>query len=148
MMCRLNKALYSLKQSSQLWYKYFSSFLLKKLGLSQINANHSIFITKHSLKNPIVNTFVDNIKIMGPERSKTIEKVKKKLATAFEIVDMGPISFYLGLKVEQNREIKIIKLFQPAYIQKVLAKYHLNKANSTNTLMKEVILEPNFSETI
>lgn len=45
MVCRLNKALYGLKQSPRLWYERMSSFLLKKLGLSRINANHSIFIT-------------------------------------------------------------------------------------------------------
>lgn len=42
--CKLNKALYGLKQSLRLWYKYFSSFFFKKLGLSQINTDYSIFI--------------------------------------------------------------------------------------------------------
>lgn len=41
---KLNKALYGLKQSLRLWYKYLSSFFFKKLGLFQINTNHSIFI--------------------------------------------------------------------------------------------------------
>lgn len=58
---------------------------------------------------------------------------------------MGPISFYLGLKVDRNREKKTIKFSQPAYIQKVLTKYHLDKANTTNTPMKEVTLGPNLS---
>lgn len=83
---------------------------------------------------------------MGPKGSRVIEKVKAELATAFKIVDMGPISFYPGLKVEQNWEKKIIKLSQPAYIQKVLTKYHLDKANSINTPMKEAALGPNLSE--
>ncbi len=146
MVCRLNKALYGLKQSPRLWYERLSSFFLEKLGLSRINVDHSIFITEHGLKGPIVSTFVDDIKIMGPKGSGAIEKVKRELAAAFEMVDMGPISFYLGLKVERNREKKTIKLFQPAYIQKVLAKYHLDKANSTNTPMKEASLERNLSE--
>lgn len=37
------------------------------------------------------------------------------------------------------------KLSQPAYIQKVLAKYHLDKANPTNTPMKEIALGHNLS---
>ena len=53
------------------------------------------------------------------------------------MVDMGPISFYLGLKVEQNQERRKIKLFQPAYIDKVLDKYHLSKVNTVNILMRE-----------
>lgn len=46
--------------------------------------------------------FIDNIKIMGPKRSGAIKKIKKKLVLAFKMINMGPISFYLGLKVEQN----------------------------------------------
>ena len=61
------------------------------------------------------------------------------------MVDMGPISFYLGLMVDRDRDKKTITLSQPAYIQKVLAKYHLDKANSTNTPMKEVALGSNLS---
>lgn len=66
-----------------------------------------------------------------------IERVKIELTAVFSMVDMGPISFYLGLKVDQDPEQKTVKLFQPAYINKVLAKFHLNKDNPVNTLMKE-----------
>lgn len=132
MVCRLKKALYGLKQSIRLWYKRLSSLLLEKLGLSQINTDHSIFITQYGLKGPIVNTFVGYIKIMGPKRSGIIERVKKELAAAFEMVDMGPISFYLGLKVQRDWEKKKIKFSQSTYIQKVLANYHLDKANLIN----------------
>ncbi len=68
-----------------------------------------------------------------------------ELTAAFEMVDMEPISFYLGLKVDRDREKRIIKLSKPAYIQKVLTKYDLDKANPTNTPMKEVALGTNFS---
>ncbi len=56
------------------------------------------------------------------------------------MVDIGPISFYLRLKVERNRDNRTIKLSQPEYIDKVLNKFHLDKANTINTPMKETIL--------
>ena len=80
---------------------------------------------------------MDDIKIVAPKRSGFIGRVKAELAAAFQMVDMGPISFYLGLKVERNREEKTIKLSQPANIEKVLQKFFLDQANPTNTLMKE-----------
>ena len=92
-----------------------------------------------------MSTFVDDIKIMGPKYSGVIARVKMELTAAFEMVDMGPISFYLGPKVDRGRQKRTIKLSQPAYIQKVLAKYHLEKANPTNTPMKEITLGPNLS---
>lgn len=74
---------------------------------------------------------------MAPKGSGIVERVKAELAAAFSMVDMGPISFYLGLKVERDRDSKTIKLSQPAYIDKILYKFHLDKAHSVNTPMEE-----------
>lgn len=139
MVCKLLKILYGLKPAPRVWYKRLFQFLLENLGLKQINADHSIFVIKLQINGPIVNTFEDDIKVMGVKRSGPIKRVKLELAAAFEMADMGPISFYLGLKVKKNRVKKILKLLQPAYIDKILVKYHLNQAKPCNTLMKEGI---------
>ncbi len=145
MVYRLNKAFYGLKQSPHLWYKRLSSFLLEKLGLTRINSDHSIFITRQGLEGLFVSTFVYEIKIMGPKNTWVIARVKMELTAAFKMVDMGPISFYLGLKVDKDREKRTIKLSESEYIQKVRTKYHLDNANPTNTRMKEVALWQNSS---
>lgn len=74
---------------------------------------------------------------MRPKASGLIQKVKDKLTAAFSIVDMGSISFYLGLKVERDQSRRTIILSQPVFINKVLEKYHLNKANTVNTPIKK-----------
>ena len=76
MVCRLLKALYCLKQSLGLWYEKLSGFLLEKLDLTRIHADHSIFITKAGLNGPIVSTFVDDIKIIASKESGIIQQVK------------------------------------------------------------------------
>ena len=80
---------------------------------------------------------------MSIKSSGHIKKVKLELAIAFEMADIRPISFYLRLKVERNRVKKILKLSQPAYIDKILAKYYLDQAKPCNILMKEEIPLPN-----
>lgn len=70
--------------------------------------------------------FVDDIKIMTPKESKITQRVKAELTVAFSIIDMGPISFYLGFKVERDQTNQTIKLSQPTYIDKILSKFHLN----------------------
>lgn len=86
--------------------------------------------------------FVNDIKIMAPKDSGIIEHIKSKLTLAFSMIDIGPVSFYLGLKIQRDRENQKIKLFQLAYIDKVLSKFYLNKANTVNTPMKKfAILE-------
>lgn len=65
----------------------------------------------------------------------------------FDIVDIGPMSFYLDLKIhEWNQKKRTIKLSQPIYIYIVLAKYYFDKANLINMPIKEAILGPNLSE--
>ena len=61
------------------------------------------------LDGPVISTFVDDIKIMAPKKSRMIEQVKAELASTFSIADMGPISFYLGLKMEHDQDKKTIK---------------------------------------
>lgn len=80
---------------------------------------------------------------MGVKGSGHIKKVKIELAAAFEMVDMGPISFYLGLKVKRDRAKRTLKLSQPAYIDKILSKFHFDLAKPCNTPMKKGILLPN-----
>lgn len=143
MVCKLLKALYGLKQAPRLWYKKLSKFLLERLGLKWINADHSIFVTSAKINDPIVSIFVDDIKVIGTKESGHIKRVKAKLSAAFEMVDMSPISFYLGLKVEKDRQKQSLKLFEPAYIEKILEKYHFYLAKPCNIPMKEEILLSN-----
>lgn len=89
------------------------------------------------LDGPIVSIFAYNIKIMAPKGSGMIKRVKTKLASMFLMANIEPISFYLRLKMEWNWEKKIIKLSQPAYINKIFAKFYLDKAHLVNILMKE-----------
>lgn len=104
MVCKLLKTLYSLKQSPHLWYKRLLAFPLTKLDLMWIYADHSIFILEEGLKGPILSIFVDNIKIITPKGNEIIEKVKRELIAIFSMIDMGSISFYLELQIDQDQE--------------------------------------------
>lgn len=95
-------------------------------------------MTKAGLDGPIISIFVNDIKIMTLKNSGMIERVKLELIFAFSIIDIGPISFYLGLKVQQNWENWTIKLTHPAYINKALNKFHLDKVYAINIPMKEI----------
>lgn len=57
MVCKLFKALYSLKKSPRLWYKVLSTSFLKKLGLKRMNVDQSIFVMETGMNQPIVSIF-------------------------------------------------------------------------------------------
>ena len=56
--CLLEKALYGLKQSPRLWYERLVEFLLTKLGLYRLHADHSIFVTSQGAQRPIITTLL------------------------------------------------------------------------------------------
>ncbi len=88
----------------------------------------------------MVSTFIDDIKIKALKESGITQRVQVKLIAAFSIADMGPISFYLGLKVEQDQAKQTIKLLQPGYIDKIVVKFYLDKTYVVNTPMNKTAL--------
>lgn len=59
-------------------------------------------MTKIGFNSPVVSIFVYDIKIIALKKSGIIQHIKVKLVIAFAIIDISSISFYLGLKIEQN----------------------------------------------
>lgn len=55
---------------------------------------------KFGLNRLMASGFISDIKIKGLKATEIIEHVKAELVLAFLIVEMRPISFYLGLKIE------------------------------------------------
>lgn len=104
MVYKLLKALYNFKQSPYLWYKRFLTFLLKKLDLKHIHANYNIFTLGIRLKSLMLSIFINNIKIMMPKDNGIIQQITTELTAVFFILVMGVISFYLGLKIDRDRE--------------------------------------------
>lgn len=107
---KLLKALYRLKQYSYFHYKWLSSFFLKRLELRCINTDYSIFVTNAILDGPVINIFINNINIIISKNSRIINYVKLELISAYLIVYISFISFYLSLKVERNPKNTKIKL--------------------------------------
>lgn len=62
MVYKLLKTFYDLKQALRHQYKRLAQFLIDKIGLYYITANHNIFVTTASIKSPIVSIFMDEIK--------------------------------------------------------------------------------------
>lgn len=73
--------------------------MLTKARLYHLHTNHSILVTNQGINFPLIITFFDNFNIFTPYKSGIISYIKSKLTMAFEIIDMGPLVFYLGLKV-------------------------------------------------
>ena len=112
--CRLNRALYCLKQAPREWYKTLTTYL-KKLGYKRINEDYSLFIKGKT----IIAIYVDDIRIIGPNKD-DIKNLKKDQSSRFRINDLGPVNWYLGVHIQRDRANKTIFISQKAYIERLL----------------------------
>ena len=56
----------------------------------------------------ILGVYVDDLIVTGSEK-KEIQAFKKQMTEEFEISDLGLLSFYLGIEVDQQRDFMTLK---------------------------------------
>ncbi|XP_060176184.1 uncharacterized mitochondrial protein AtMg00810-like [Lycium barbarum] len=115
----LKKALYGLKQAPRAWFERFRLFLLH-LGFKCSRADSSLFTLHNSARIILLLLYVDDIIVTG-SNSRQIGEVVQKLGSEFAMKDLGPLSYFLGIKVK----------YFPGGI-------HLTQSKYANDLLKKV----------
>nr|GEV67218.1 putative ribonuclease H-like domain-containing protein [Tanacetum cinerariifolium] len=94
------KALYGLHQAPRAWYERLSTFLLKH-GYRRGTIYRTLFIKKNSKDIMLVQVYIDDI-IFGSTRKDRCAKFETLMQSEFEMSSMGPLTFFLGLHVDQR----------------------------------------------
>jgi hypothetical protein len=118
----LKRSLYGLKQAPHLWQQKVAT-LLKGLGYTPLasdiatyyNSGDNIFIISH----------VDDCLLIGPSITK-INALKRQLARVYDIEDLGPAQFFLGVQIERNRPKRLLWIHQKAYIAQAVQHFGLS----------------------
>ena len=87
--CKLQKSLYSLKQSLRQWYKKFN-FFMSSNGSLRCQADHCCYVKSLGNSFIILLLYLDNMLIASGCKKK-IEKLKREFSEEFEIKDLGAI---------------------------------------------------------
>jgi hypothetical protein len=80
----------------------------------------------------ILGVYVDDLIVTGEDISKIVV-FKKQMTSQFQMSDLGLLSFYLGIEVEQQEDCIIIR--QASYAKKVLAQFGMSDCNPTRIPM-------------
>jgi hypothetical protein len=127
--CKLQRALYGLKQSPRAWFGRFS-VAMRKYGYKSSNSNHTLFL-KHRLgKVTSLIIYVDNM-IITRDDSEEISRLRKQLATKFEMKNLGGLKYFLGIEVARSKQG--IFLSQRKYILDLLSEVGLLECKPTDT---------------
>jgi hypothetical protein len=129
---RLRKALYVLRQAPRAWNAKLDS-TLRRMGFEQSPHEAAVYRRGNGGNVLLVGVYVDDLVITGTKDAE-VAAFKEEMVT-FQICDLGPLSFYLGIEVHQDDSG--ITLRQTAYAKRVVELTGLTDCNPALTLMEE-----------
>lgn len=128
---RLNKAIYGLKQAGREWYLLLSG-TLTEMGWKSNPKDPCFFTRENGGTFEHLLVYVDDVLIAAPsiERADTI---KDELSSHFAIKDLGPVSYFLGIKIESHKGERTFYLSQPDMINGIIQRYELSQQPPVTT---------------
>ncbi|RVW85272.1 Retrovirus-related Pol polyprotein from transposon RE1 [Vitis vinifera] len=131
--CKLKKSLYGLKQSPRAWIDRFAK-VIKNQGYQQGQSDHTMFFKQsNDGRMTILIVYVDDIILTG-DNTREVERLKKVLATEFEVKDLGQMRYFLGMEVARLR--KGISISQRKYVLDLLTETGMIGCKPSDTPIK------------
>uniref|UniRef100_A0A2N9EHZ0 Reverse transcriptase Ty1/copia-type domain-containing protein n=1 Tax=Fagus sylvatica TaxID=28930 RepID=A0A2N9EHZ0_FAGSY len=134
--CHLHKSLYGLKQAPRAWFERFTSHLLT-LGFKASVADASLFILSHGSVTVYLLLYVDDIIITG-NSSTAVSNIISQLFDAFELKDLGPLRYFLGLQIDYKKGGFFVH--QRKYLTDLLHKFTMTDCKPASTPIATTLL--------
>lgn len=131
MVCKLNKAIYGLKQSARCWNDKIHSFLLCQ-NFTRSKYDPCVYIKKSAEVYVVIGLHVDDFYCFSNSVNET-HKLKLALGSAFKIKDLGSVKECLGMRVTRDRNEGVIKLDQEVYVKDIVEKFKMTEAKQVYT---------------
>ncbi|XP_063946041.1 uncharacterized mitochondrial protein AtMg00810-like [Daucus carota subsp. sativus] len=129
---KLTKALYGLRLAPRAWNARLDK-CLKELGFKRCLHEQAVYTKSVGGNVIIVGVYVDDLLVTGSDKRK-IEEFKLQMNKKFEMSNLGLLSFYLGIEVNQGGMFTTLK--QSAYAKKLLDKAGMLNCNSSKYPME------------
>lgn len=130
---KLNKAIYGLKRSPKNWNDKFNS-VMEKEGLNRSQNDSCLYYKTNGRSKLYVLIYVDDLILIG-DNTEEVKNLKQKLNENFKMKDIGPVSTYLGIKIEQNLKTGITTLSQTDYLKQILEQFGMSNCKPVSTPM-------------
>ncbi|KAL0367311.1 UNVERIFIED_CONTAM: Retrovirus-related Pol polyprotein from transposon TNT 1-94 [Sesamum radiatum] len=92
--CRLERSIYVLKQSSKQWYYQFHR-AITSIGFTMVEKAHCVYVKRSEKNFLILPLYVDDI-LLAENNMEMIVATQKWLSSTFEMRDMGEAEYILG----------------------------------------------------
>lgn len=136
--CRLNRALYGLKQSGRVWNHRLHEELIM-LGLTQSPSEPCIYVLQEGqVARLVVAVYVDDILLTGPDEE-VVSRFELSLAEKFKMTEGEDLTFILGIRVTTGDRMRFLD--QKHFVLQVLERFGMQDANPAATPMEKGIME-------
>jgi hypothetical protein len=127
--CKLNKALYDLKQSSKIWFETLIKFFFF-LSYVSLDVEFNVFMRDDT----IIVIYVNDL-ILTKLNLAAIFWLKNALNERFEMNDLNSCIYYLNMMIFRNRRLKQLILNQNVYVEQMLRDHEMWDCKSLITFM-------------
>ncbi|KAJ9532258.1 hypothetical protein QJQ45_010342 [Haematococcus lacustris] len=128
--CRLQKALYGLRQAPRAWHARLCEELLS-MGFKASEADPALFTLQLSTGMVYLLVYVDDCLLCTQQGDTAgLAYVKKQLSSAFKLKDLGEARWFLGMQLTRDRAEGTIKLDQHKFIQELVTANSKSAAHS------------------
>ena len=117
----MRKALYGLKQAPRAWYSRVDDYL-QSLGFVKSPSEPTLYVKNSDANLIIVSVYVDDLLVTG-SNEKLVDEFKAEMFKAFEMTDLGLLTYFLGMEVKQGHDGVFI--CQKKFAKEILKKFHM-----------------------
>ncbi|CAI5723456.1 unnamed protein product [Peronospora farinosa] len=128
MMCKLDKAIYGLKQAASAWNKTIHAVFLQ-IGFQSSGADQCVYVKVNNGSFVYVCLYVDDM-IIAAKTSREIQEVKKALKNSFKMKELGEVKFILGMEIDHDRNDSTLMIRQTRYIDDVVCRFNQDEAKA------------------
>jgi len=129
--CKLNKTLYGLKQSGREWNNQLD-LGLQTFGFTRLLSDPCAYVRREDKDFQIITVWVDDL-LLFATTDKGIQRMKREIASRWRVTDLGEPSKIIGIEITRSDDS--IAISQKQYINSVLRKQGLERANPVSTPM-------------
>lgn len=141
LVCRLNKSLYGLKQSSRMWNITIDRFMCD-MKFQRSDIDHCLYIRKTDTDIIYIIIWVDDI-LIAASNNDILNEVKRALNNKFKMSDLGQLKWFLGMEFNfGNTEITVN---QTQYLKNILTDFGMQNCKPVSTPCVE---KPDFDKAV
>ncbi|KAJ9520596.1 hypothetical protein QJQ45_007467 [Haematococcus lacustris] len=115
--CRLQKALYGLRQAPRAWHAKLKQEL-EGMGFCASESDPALFMLSRPAGTVYLLVYVDDCLLCTEKGDfESLDYVKQRLSSVFGIKDLGQTRWFLGMQISRDRAQGTLQLDQQQYLQ-------------------------------